>query len=184
MTVVQAWTESVDIKYGHGRNYILEQLVKSSVKPTLSALNAVLNLSQVLDTNANTFNSALPISPQQKTYIEKLFSNTVIKLSLLFPGQPCFYWKGAKTKKDGGYAKHNPPENLPGSNIVSRYVYQKLVADPGTNDVHHKCGCCACINPAHLQALPPKQNQEIGNPVLTFCQAIWQDAANRKRKGK
>lgn len=179
---VQVWTESVDITYGQGRNYILEQLVKSSVNPTLSLLNATLNLDQVLDVNANTFKSTLPISPQQKAYIEKLLSNTVIKLSVLFPAQPCFYWKGAKTKKDGGYARHSPPAGLPGSNIVSRYIYQKLVADPGTNDVHHKCGCCACINPEHLQAMPPKQNQEIGNPVHNFCQAVWHDAAQRKTK--
>jgi hypothetical protein len=178
----KVWTASVDQNYGHGRTLLLQTLAKKPVGPTLTELKANLNTT-CFGTNTNEFMSTLPLNPRQQEYLEKLLANTVIQLSLLFPTSPCLYWKGAKDtvkvagEDQPGYARHRPPPDLPGSNIVSRYIYQYLHGEPGELEVHHKCGVYSCLNPDHLEALTSEENLRLGNPLQTYCQATWQAAA-------
>jgi hypothetical protein len=172
----------VDSNYGHGRKLLLQTLVKKPAAPTLTELKSNLNTTCFgLDTNK--FMSTLSLTPREQEYLEKLLANTMIQLSLLFPTSPCLYWKGAKdtvkvTGQDQpGYARHRPPLDLPGSNIVSRYIYTYLRGDPGKLEVHHRCGVVGCINPDHLEAIPAEENLRLGNPLQTYCQATWQAVA-------
>jgi hypothetical protein len=119
----------MDKKYGHGRTLLLQTLAKKPVGPTLTELKSHVN-TVCFGSKPDELLSTLPLTPQEQEYLEKLLSNTMIQLSLLFPTRPCLYWKGAKDtvkvagEDQPGYAKHRPPPDLPGSNIVSRYMYQ------------------------------------------------------------
>ena len=179
---VKAWTPSMDSNCGHGRKLLLQTLAKKPAAPTLTELKSNLNIT-CFGPDTNEFMSTLPLSPREQEYLEKLLANTMIQLSLLFPTSPCLYWKGAKDtvklagEDQPGYARHRPPPDLPGSNIVSRYIYTYLHGDPGELEVHHKCGVYSCINPDHLEAIPAEENLRLGNPLQTYCQATWQTAA-------
>ena len=170
----EVWTESVDTNHGHGRNLLLQSSAQTLEEPTLSGLKRNLN-SCSLGQDTQEFLSTRDLSPREQEHLEKLLSNTVIQLSLLFPASPCLFWKGAKSRQ--GYAKHRPPNDLPGSSVVSRYIYTYLHGDPGELEVHHKCGVVGCINPDHLEAIPAEENLRLGNPLQTYCQATWQAAA-------
>jgi hypothetical protein len=178
----KAWTPSMDSNCGHGRKLLLQTLAKKPAASTLTELKSNLN-TMCFGSTSNEFLSTLPLTSRGQEYLEKLLANTMIQLSLLFPTSPCLYWKGAKDtvkvagEEQPGYARHRPPPDLPGSNIVSRYVYQYLHGEPGELEVHHKCGVYSCINPDHLEALPSEENLHLGNPLQTYCQATWQTAA-------
>ena len=170
----QVWTKSADRNHGQRRTLLLQSSAKIQENPTLSDLQRNLNFySSGQDTQE--FMSTLELTTRQVEHLEKLLDNTIIQLSLLFPASPCLFWKGAKSRQ--GYAKHRPPNDLPGSSVVSRYIYTYLHGDPGELEVHHKCGVVGCINPDHLEAIPAEENLRLGNPLQTYCQATWQAAA-------
>ena len=174
IATAKVWTESVDTNHGHGRRLLLNTLLKKPTEPTLAEIKRNLNTCS-LGHVSNEFLSTLELSTREAEHLEKLLSNTVIQLSLLYPSSPCLFWKGSKSKQ--GYAKHRPPSDLPGSTIVSRYLYTYLHGDPGDLEVHHKCGVVGCINPDHLEAIPAEENLRIGNPLQSYCQAVWKAAA-------
>ena len=152
----------------------MDVLCKKPTEPTLLELKRNLNYFS-LGHVSNEFMATLELTPREEEHLEKLLSNTVIQLSLLYPSSPCLFWKGSKSKQ--GYAKHRPPPDLPGSSVVSRYIFTYLHGDPGDLEVHHKCGVVGCINPDHLEAIPAEENLRIGNPLQTYCQEAWKVAA-------
>ena len=84
----KVWTPSVDSNYGHGRKLLLQTLAEKPAAPTLTELKSNLN-NTCLGHASNEFMSTLPLTPQGQEYLEKLLSNTMIQLSLLFPTSPC-----------------------------------------------------------------------------------------------
>ena len=105
MTIpTEVWTQSMDTNHGHGRNLLLQSSVKTPEKPTLLDLKRNLNYCS-LGQDTQEFLSTRDLNPQEQEHLEKLLSNTVIQLSLLFPASPCLFWKGAKSRQ--GYAKHH-----------------------------------------------------------------------------
>ena len=80
---------------------------------------------------------------------------------------------------EDGYARIRVPKCATvakPSEILSRFMYQHLVEEIGTDlEVHHRCGNPSCINPRHLTAIPHDLNVAIGDPrysdISLPCQA-------------
>lgn len=70
----------------------------------------------------------------------------------------CWIWQGWKSRNGyGGMYVSALRRNM----IVHRLAYFNATGiDPGTLDVDHMCHQRACINPAHLRAVPHQVNSE------------------------
>mgnify|MGYP004458117423 CR=1 FL=1 len=108
--------------------------------------------------------STLPTKLQ--TFIQRIYTSTMIGRTYMFPSDPCMIWLGAVD--EDGYGRIRVPQcatvDKP-SVILSRFVYQHLVEDVDPDlEIHHQCGEPSCINTRHLSPLTPTRNKEIGDP--------------------
>ncbi len=73
----------------------------------------------------------------------------------------CWVWTGGKAR--GGYGKttHNGK-----CGVAHRFVYEEMVGPvPAGLQLDHLCRNPACINPAHLEPVTPKENLMRGNTL-------------------
>lgn len=70
--------------------------------------------------------------------------------------ETCWVWTGAK--RDGGYGVFKAERLVP----AHRFSYQMATgsAVPADMEVDHICHNPSCVNPEHLRAVTPQQNQE------------------------
>lgn len=84
-------------------------------------------------------------------------------------GPNCWTWRGGIGGSYGSYAK------IPAHRLAYQLAYGPI---PEGLEIHHKCKNKMCVNPAHLEALTPKEHAHVEprnplggavNPPKTHC---------------
>jgi hypothetical protein len=114
------------------------------------------------------------------TLEDRLLANSVAD-----PKGDCWLWTG-KCKKGGNENERYGHMNVRVdgrhvTRLAHRVAYEAFVGPiPDGFDVDHTCENCSCINPAHLEAVPPEVNQErriygrhqtVGSQCAIACEA-------------
>jgi hypothetical protein len=74
----------------------------------------------------------------------------------------CWIWMGSKN--NGGYGKIGRPRSGNRGVSVHRASYELLVGPiPAGYQIDHLCKNTSCLNPAHLEAVTPRENVLRGN---------------------
>ena len=67
-------------------------------------------------------------------------------------GTPCYIWQGHITQRGYGWVTRNRR-----GMYTHRWAYEQVHGPvPAGHHVHHRCKVLACMNPAHLEALPKR----------------------------
>ena len=89
----------------------------------------------------------------------------------------CWLWMGTLSPK--GYAHQsfsNKPHRM---HIISYNIYVGQVK----GELHHKCLIRHCINPAHLQDVPPDVNQKFSKGWTLGDDGIWSCKRGHRMEG-
>lgn len=112
-------------------------------------------------------------TPVNLKLLTRFFSKIKIDPNVSFKGVPCWLWTAGKDKN--GYGKFSPAHSQ--TMRAQRFVYEAFVGviDPPTLHTDHLCRVHSCVNPVHLEAVPPRVNTMRGegpaakNVVKTHC---------------
>jgi len=79
------------------------------------------------------------------------------------PMSGCWLWVGASSERGYGALWDVAIASKRRAVIAHRYVYTTLVGPAEGLDIDHLCRTHACVNPAHLEAVPHQVNCQRGN---------------------
>jgi hypothetical protein len=89
----------------------------------------------------------------------------------------CWVWTGSKQKAGYGHVrrpgKPNADRRGSGIELAHRYAHEAVLGPiPEGHHVDHLCRNHACVNPAHLETVPPRENYRRGRAARsTHCVA-------------
>jgi hypothetical protein len=84
----------------------------------------------------------------------------------------CWEWKGAPNGKGYGVFKWTDDEGARHGGSAHRAVYRVFVSEPADGQhIDHLCRNRRCVNPNHLEAVTPRENQERGMKDRDLCHA-------------
>lgn len=71
--------------------------------------------------------------------------------------ETCWLWKGSTTR---GYGKFYAEPGRKRIQWAHRWIYERMVGSiPEGMELDHTCEVELCVNPAHLEPVPPKENK-------------------------
>jgi len=112
--------------------------------------------------------------PKSPTAPELRFDRRVNFEGPEFEGAPCWLWTGAGT--GNGYAQFQTGGRGSKHALVHRWNYERHVGPiPDGWQVDHRCRVTRCVNPTHLEAVPPPVNNarsdspSARNARMTLC---------------
>lgn len=87
--------------------------------------------------------------------LARIFSKIKISTQRFYKGTPCWEWIGLLTER--GYGRIGWDYK---SRIAHRFLYQIFVEPVPSRETHcdHLCRFPACVNPIHVEAVPPRIN--------------------------
>lgn len=94
---------------------------------------------------------------------ERLIANSILSEDTSFEGTPCWIWIGKRSNgREREYGALNiRREGKHRTFAAHRVAYEELVGPiPDGYQIDHKCGCTLCINPNHLEPVPPVENYQ------------------------
>lgn len=106
--------------------------------------------------------------PGRKSLIDRIME----KISL--PAEPdgCWIWTGAQAGRQGArygrvFAGNRTAAGHPRPEQAHRVIYECCVGKiPDGLEIDHVCRVTLCVNPDHLEAVPPLENQRRGNSPM------------------
>lgn len=100
------------------------------------------------------------IPSASRKILARIFSKIKVSENNFYNGSPCWEWQRGKT--GAGYAAIciNYTDYL-----VHRLLYQFFVGEPGKLHCDHLCRVRGCVNPAHIEPVPLRENVLRGEGI-------------------